>query len=189
MSPEACILTTKDLTILEIMLERCLGRDDPLAPVLRRKMASATIVFRDDVPADVVTLNSRAMFSVDGLDSDTRVISHESSGSAVGLFLPVTSARGLTLIGMSEGQEARLCRHDGTEETILLEKVLYQPEAARREKAKNASEPSPVERRPALRLIRGAYYGEPRPIAGGGANKGVTGGTGGGFDDPGPSAA
>jgi regulator of nucleoside diphosphate kinase len=180
MSPDACILTTKDLTILEIMLDRCLGRDDPLAPVLRRKMASATIVFRDDVPADVATLNSRVTFSVDGRETDTRVISHESSGSSVGLFLPVTSARGLALIGMSEGQTARLVRRDGTEETIVLEKVPYQPEADRREKDKKASGQVSAERRPALRLIRGAYYGEPRPVAGG---------TGGGCDDPGPSAA
>jgi regulator of nucleoside diphosphate kinase len=178
MSPDTCILTTKDLTILEIMLERCLGRDDPLAPVLRRKMASATIVFRDDVPVEAATLNSRVTFSIGGGETDTRVISHESSGSSVGLFLPVTSARGLALIGMSEGQAAHLTRRDGTEETIVLEKVLYQPEAARREK--NEREQARAARRPALRLIRGAYYDEPRP---------VVGGTGGGCDDPGPSAA
>lgn len=178
MSPDACILTTKDLTILEIMLDRCLGRDDPLMPVLRKKMASATIVFRDDVPAEVATLNSRVAFSIDGGETDTRVISHESSGASVGLFLPVTSARGLALIGMSEGQAARLTRRDGTEETIVLEKVLYQPEAARREK--DEREQAQAARRPALRLIRGAYYDEPRP---------VPAGRGGGCDDPGPSAA
>jgi regulator of nucleoside diphosphate kinase len=178
MSPDTCILTTKDLTILEIMLDRCLGRDDPLMPVLRRKMASATIVFRDDVPADVATLNSRLAFSVDGRETDTRVISHESSGSSVGLFLPVTSARGLALIGMSEGQAVRLTRRDGTEETIVLEKVLYQPEADRREKGER--EQARTAGRPALRLIRGAYYDEPRPIQAGRS---------GGCDDPGPSAA
>ena len=179
MSPDTCILTTKDLTILEIMLERCLGRDDPLAPVLRKKMASATIVFRDDVSAEVATLNSRVAFSIDGRETDTRVISHESSGSSVGLFLPVTSTRGLALIGMSEGQVGRLTRRDGTEETIVLEKVLYQPEAARREK--DEREEAGTVRRPALRLIRGAYYDEPRqvPVAR----------SGGGCDDPGPSAA
>jgi regulator of nucleoside diphosphate kinase len=46
MSPDTCILTTKDLTILEIMLDRRLGRDDPLAPVLRKKMASESMVLR-----------------------------------------------------------------------------------------------------------------------------------------------
>ena len=178
MPEEVCILTTKDLTILEIMLDRCLGRDDPLAPVLRKKMASATIVFRDDVPADVATLNSRVTYSVDGRETDTRVISHESSGSSVGLFLPVTSARGLALIGMSEGQALRVTRRDGTEETIVLEKLLYQPEAARREK--DEREQAEAARRPALRLIRGAYYDEPRPIS---ASRS------GGYDDPGPSAA
>jgi len=178
MSSDTCILTTKDFTILEIMLDRCLGRDDPLTPVLRKKMASATIVFRDDVPADVATLNSRVTYSVDGRETDTRVISHESSGSSVGLSLPVTSARGLALIGMSEGQALRVTRSDGTEETIVLEKLLYQPEAARREKGER--EQAEAARRPALRLIRGAYYDEPRAIPAGRS---------GGCDDPGPSAA
>jgi regulator of nucleoside diphosphate kinase len=79
---------------------------------------------------------------------------------------------------MSEGQAARLTRRDGTEETIVLEKVLYQPEAARR--GKDERDQAQAARRPALRLIRGAYYDEPRP---------VPAGRGGGCDDPGPSAA
>jgi regulator of nucleoside diphosphate kinase len=188
MSPDTCILTTKDLTILEIMLDRCLGRDDPLMPVLRKKMASATIVFRDDVPADVVTLNSRVAFSIDGRETDTRVISHESSGTSVGLFLPVTSARGLALIGMSEGQAARLIRRDGMEEAIVLERVLYQPEAAKREQ--DEREQARTASRPALRLIRGAYYDEPRVMPAGPMPGGpMPAGRGGGCDDPGPSAA
>ena len=38
MATETCFLTTKDLTILEGMRDRCLGRDDPLAPILKRKI-------------------------------------------------------------------------------------------------------------------------------------------------------
>ena len=60
MSMDRCILTTKDFTILEVMLDRCLGRDDPLVPILRRKLDAATVVMRDDVPASVATLSSRS---------------------------------------------------------------------------------------------------------------------------------
>lgn len=73
MTAEACILTTKDFTILEVMRDRCLGRDDPLAPILKRKLESATVMFREDVPAEVATLTSRVTYSVDGRDPDTRV--------------------------------------------------------------------------------------------------------------------
>ena len=34
--PDGCILTTKDFTILEVMLDRCLDRQDPMALLLRR---------------------------------------------------------------------------------------------------------------------------------------------------------
>jgi regulator of nucleoside diphosphate kinase len=179
MSPDSCILTTKDLTILEVMLDRCLGRDDPMALPLKRKIDSAQVVFRDDVPVEVATLSSRVVFSVDGRDPDTRVVSSGSTTSPIGLFLPITTFRGLALLGLSEGQEFSLPGQDGVEEMVRLEKVLYQPEAARREK--EALEGTVMSRRkPALRLVRGAYYGQPEITAVGS----------GALDDPdGPSAA
>lgn len=42
MSTENCILTTKDFTILEVMRDRRVGTDDPLTPILERKLATAT---------------------------------------------------------------------------------------------------------------------------------------------------
>ncbi|MGO4642607.1 hypothetical protein AB4Z43_29735 [Mesorhizobium sp. 2RAF45] len=52
-------LTTKDYTILEVMLDRRLGRDDPLVPILQRKLSAAIVTFREDIPANVVTLRGR----------------------------------------------------------------------------------------------------------------------------------
>jgi regulator of nucleoside diphosphate kinase len=177
MSHDACILTTKDLTILEVMLDRCLGMDDPMAPLLRRKINTAQVVFRDDVPADVATLSSRVVFSVDGRGPDTRIISHDRMTSPIGLFLPITTFRGLALLGQSEGQEFRLPGQDGREESVRLDQVLYQPEAARREKEALDRSGTATPRKPALRLIRGGQPEIARIVPGG-------------FDDPdGPTAA
>ena len=180
MSQESCILTTKDFTIVEVMRDRCLGQDDPLAPILKRKIDSATVVFRDDVPDDVATMSSRVTFSVNGRDPDTRIISHDKMASTVGMFLPVTNSRGLALLGLSEGEHFVFTNSDGVEERILLQKVDYQPEAARREK--EALERHSMGRapgKPSLRLVRGAFYDRPPlvPVSPDG------------FDDPGPSAA
>lgn len=185
MLTETCILTTKDFTILEVMCDRCLDRDDPLAQILKRKIESAQVVFREDVPENVATLSSRVTFSVDGRDPDTRVISHDRMTSPVGMFLPINTARGLALLGLAVGQEFLLTNSDGVEERILLEGVQYQPEAARREKESMASLSAPAQRKPSLKLIRGAFYDEPRPpseprLASAGTED---------FDDPGPSAA
>ncbi len=175
MSNETCILTTKDFTILEVMRDRCIGRDDPLAPILKRKIDSARVTFHDDVPEDVATLNSRVTYTVDGRHSETRVISHERMNNApVGMFLPIATLRGLALLGLVEGQEFVLTRGDGTEDRIVLEKVQYQPEAARRERGSDRMSSAPG--KPALRLVHGARTQLPPA----GTN---------GIDDPGPSAA
>ena len=179
MSDEKCILTTKDFTILEVMRDRCPDPDDALARLLKRKLESAVVMFRDDVPENVATLNSRVTFSVNGRDPDTRIISHDQMNAPVGLFLPITILRGLALLGLSEGQEISLINYDGAEERIRLEKVCYQPEAARREKQAVDRLVEPARGRPKLRLIRGAAQDRPQPMPAGPD----------GFDDPGPSAA
>jgi regulator of nucleoside diphosphate kinase len=179
MTAETCILTTKDFTILEVMRDRCLGKDASLAPILQRKLDSATVVFREDVPADVATLSSRVTFSVDGRDPDTRILSHDRMTSPVGMFLPITNLRGLALLGLTEGQEFVLSDGGRDEARVLLETVHYQPEAAKREKDALTRGTAPAERRPALKLIRGACFDQPRLMP---ANAGEP-------DDPGPSAA
>lgn len=179
MPTDSCILTTKDFTILEVMRDRIPGLDDPLAPILKRKIESALVVFREDVPVNVATLSSRVTFSVDGRDADTRILSHEDMSAPTGMFLPISTPRGLALLGLAEGQEFAFTGRDGQPERIVLEKVEYQPEAARREKDALAGQPATARRKPALRLITGAYGGQARLVAAGAE----------GFDDPGPSAA
>ena len=176
---ETCILTTKDFTILEVMRERCFGPDDPLAPILKRKIETALVVFRDDVPVNVATLSSRVAFSVDGREPDTRILSHDHMNGSVGLFLPITTSKGLALLGLAEGQDFLLATHEGREERVVLEKVHYQPEAARREREALASTSAPAQRKPSLKLVRGALYSEPSFMPAGSHD----------FDGPGPSAA
>jgi regulator of nucleoside diphosphate kinase len=178
MPTDTCILTTKDFTLLEVMCDRDTW-DEPLAAILKRKIETALVVFREDVPDNVATLSSRVTFSVDGRDSDTRVLSSGRMTSPIGMFLPITSLRGLALLGLSEGQQFLLADHEGREETVKLEKVQYQPEAARREKEALPDRHAPAWRKPSLKLIRGAFYDQPRlePV---GSDD---------FDGPGPTAA
>jgi regulator of nucleoside diphosphate kinase len=179
MTIENCFLTTKDFTILEIMRDRRIDRDDPLAPILKRKIETATVMFRDDIPVDVVTLSSRVTFSVNGREPDSRIISHDKMTYSVGMFLPITTVRGLALLGLSEGQEFIVRNSEGQEERILLHEVHYQPEAARREKEGLQRQNVARSRKPTLRVISGASGDQSRLVSV--ADDG--------FDDPGPSAA
>jgi regulator of nucleoside diphosphate kinase len=177
MSNKTCTLTKKDFGILEAMRDRCLGRDDPLAWLLREKLEAAHVIAGEDIPANIATLSSRVTFSIDGRNPDTRILSTERATSPVGLSLSIATPRGLALLGLAEGDEFRLPDREGGTVRVILEKVQYQPEAARREKRPAAA--SPAERRPTLKLVRGSLVDRPASP--------VTGPSG--FDDPGPSAA
>lgn len=179
MTRQTCFLTTKDFTILEVMRDRCLGRDDPLAPILKRKIESATVMFRDDIPFDVATLSSRVTFSVNGRDPDTRIISPDRTTLPIGMFLSITMPHGLALLGLCEGSEFAMTDVDGRETRVKLHEVLYQPESARRAKETMARGSAVPSRKPTLQLIQGALHNQPGLVRLGHD----------GTDNPGPSAA
>lgn len=157
-----CTLTTKDFTMLEVMLDRSLDPSSAFTALLRRKLDTAKVVFNDDVAADVATLSSRVSFSVHGREPDSRVLSHDRMSLPTGLFLPITALRGLAILGLREEHAISIVDDDGTETRIRLGRVLYQPEAARREKAAIAQAATPEMRRSSLRVISGALATEPR---------------------------
>jgi len=184
MNTAGCCLTAKDFSILEVMLERRRGFGDPIVPLVERKLACARVVLVDSVDADVATLNSRVLFRVGGQPAETRTLVQQDVRGMVGLGLPLTTPLGLALLGLSEGEEARFERRGGGTERVVLDRVLYQPEAARR--ARQVKEEAPERRRPALVLVHSAGDGW-QPGAGplGGHGKILHRGG----DDDGPSAA
>jgi regulator of nucleoside diphosphate kinase len=127
-----CELTSKDHAILEVMHERSSALGEPIAPMLREKLAGARVVLRDEVHPDVVTLNSRVLFNVDGGVKQTRIVVQGELRALVGMTIPLATPLGIALLGLSPGQAATIERADGTLETVHLERVLYQPEAAKR---------------------------------------------------------
>ncbi|TSE07543.1 nucleoside-diphosphate kinase [Mesorhizobium intechi] len=127
-----CCLTTKDRAVLEIMLERWRAFADPIVQMLERKLSSADIVQVDAVGPDIVTLNSRVVFSVDAGHAETRTLVRNELRGPVGSSLSVATRRGLCMLGMAQGQAASIEHADGRRESILINAVLYQPEAARR---------------------------------------------------------
>ena len=97
-------LTTKDYTILEVMRERYQGRDATMSEILQRKISQRAVMFRDDVPPNVVTLSSRVAYRVNDGPPETRIVAHDEMRGLVGMLLPITNPRGLALLGLAEGQ-------------------------------------------------------------------------------------
>jgi regulator of nucleoside diphosphate kinase len=179
---DATCLTDKDFAILEAMLLRRAALGDPLAPLIERKLADATVVSTDEIDAAVATLNSRVAFHVGALPAQERtLVRHEGRGT-VGRGLPIDTRRGLAILGLAAGRTAFVPRRGGGHETLRLEKVLYQPEAARR--AVEGARTAPRHGRPALVLVHDAG-GDWQPL--GWSAKMRQGWAG--DDDPGPTAA
>ncbi|GGB05900.1 hypothetical protein GCM10011491_37480 [Brucella endophytica] len=129
-----CQLTTKDFSILEVLLERDAHHDEAFLRLLRQKLSVATILFQDDIWPDVATINSRVGFTVDGNRTDNRILAYGDDGAVPGLTLPVTTIRGLALLGLTAGETIVIERSDGGSEEVRLDKVCHQPQANRKDR-------------------------------------------------------
>jgi regulator of nucleoside diphosphate kinase len=180
MPNESCILNTRDFVILEAIRSRFRAQGNPLLPMVTRKIAAAVVIRASDVPANVATLNSRVTFRVAERKPDTRVIVlADKEVLPIGTFLLLTRQWGLALLGLTEGQRVKLTDAAGYEESIILEKVHYQPEAGSRARQAACVSNLRLRPNPLLRLIRGGLYDRPR-LALIGTDQ---------TDKPGPSAA
>ena len=106
------------------------GHDREGVQALRRTLNAARVVATDDMPADVVTLDSRVR--VTDLDAShdatyTVVLSGGSPSNAVSVLSPV----GAALLGRREGDEVA-CWQDAVLRRLRIKNVVYQPESAAR---------------------------------------------------------
>lgn len=124
-------LTARDHLFLESLLQDQRHADD-YVHLLRHKLETANVVPTEMIPARIATIDSRIAFSVGGGNAEQRVLSRDEKSSTHGLSLPVTTMRGLALLGLKEGDIYPLRKPNGIIEPLRLEKVLYQPESARR---------------------------------------------------------
>lgn len=177
-----CQLTTKDFAIVKTMLDRLAWSGGPLVAMLRRKLATAQVVFSNEADADVVTLNSRVVFSVDGGAAHTRIVTQGPMEGMVGQTIPITVPRGLALLGLRKGQSISVEGDRGKAETIRVDDILYQPEATRPGITALLDRSESAERRFPV-LVFSAD--EPLPLGAGKKIRHIS--TNG--DDPGPSAA
>lgn len=168
------VFTSPDFVLLEHLLDAGGEPFAGAAEIIRRKLAAATLVFPEDVPADVVTLNSRVRFAAGtALSQETTLV--VGPGEVVhGPTLLLNSPRGLALIGAAAGQTVQARRPDGSVEHLFIEAVPYQPEQQRT--------------RPALKVVSSQERPDAPVAALSAASRHVPPRLG-GDDDPGPSAA
>ncbi|WP_417416424.1 nucleoside-diphosphate kinase [Hoeflea sp.] len=134
---QTCTLTSKDITILQTMYDRRHTLADPVRDILKHKLDNAIVVFSEDIDTDVVTLNTRVRYRIGDRQPQTAIITQGQMDGMVGQCLSLGTVRGLALLGLAEATEFSLPRQGNTTpDRLVVEAVLFQPEAARRERLK-----------------------------------------------------
>jgi regulator of nucleoside diphosphate kinase len=95
-----------------------------------RKAGEATLVEPEEIPADVVTMNSRICLRYinNNETKEIQLVYPESADikrNRISIFAPLAT----TLLGCKQGSLAILSTPNGTVR-VLIDKILYQPEAA-----------------------------------------------------------
>jgi regulator of nucleoside diphosphate kinase len=116
------IVTREDLSLLEL-----LGR----YPALQGELKRATVIAESEVPADVVTMNSRVAYAdITAGVRETVTLVYPYAGAGFGR-VPVTEPLGMALLGLRAGQEIEWKFPLGGRRRVRVEAVLSQPQRRR----------------------------------------------------------
>lgn len=124
------ILTSLDLDRLETILDALPEETFPGKKELLAELDRAEVVEPEDVPADVVTMNSKVRFVLESGEEFclTLVYPQDIDGSTerISILAPVGSA----LLGLSAGEQIEWPKPGGGVMKVRLVEVVYQPERA-----------------------------------------------------------
>jgi regulator of nucleoside diphosphate kinase len=124
------ILTSLDFDRLEAILDALPVETFPGKTELRGELDRAEVVEPQDVPPDVVTMNSKVRFVLESGEEFclTLVYPQDIDGSTerISILAPVGSA----LLGLSAGAQIEWPRPGGGVIKVRLVEVVYQPERA-----------------------------------------------------------
>jgi len=123
------VISSLDAERLERLLTSLPHADFPGKDELEEELARATIVAPEEVPPDVVTMNSTVRFRVDTAAEDftLKLVYPQDSGKvndSISILAPVGSA----LLGLAQGDEIDWPRPGKGTVRVRIEEVTSQPE-------------------------------------------------------------
>ena len=124
----AITVSERDLERLEAILAR-LPDDQPGANALREELDRARITQSEQMPPDVVTMNSRIRFVVEPASREmemTLVYPRDFTGRPD--QLSVAAPAGIALLGLAIGQQIEWLASNGQTTRARIVDIAYQPE-------------------------------------------------------------
>jgi regulator of nucleoside diphosphate kinase len=127
---KTCYLTELDVARLEKHAAMP-GADARSQDMLDDLLLRAVIVDAHDIPADVVTMNSQATLADEASgERVTWTVVYPPNADLGHGRLNVFSPAGLALLGAKRGEKIRFTPPSGAPQTLKIEQILFQPEAA-----------------------------------------------------------
>lgn len=110
--------------LLDTLPNGTVGKDE-----LEAELERAEIVEPEEIPADVVTMNSTIRFKVASSEEEFEYTlvypkDMDGNGNKISILAPVGSA----LLGLKEGDEIEWPKPGGGVITVHIDKIVYQPE-------------------------------------------------------------
>lgn len=129
-SPEI-VVTRSDFDRLQLLLETHADRDQQAIEFLDSEIARARVVPAAEIPADVVTMNSRFRYVNRSTGvSRTVTLVYPADADVDAGRLSVLAPVGCALLGLAVGQSIDWPVPSGQTYTFTIAEILYQPEAA-----------------------------------------------------------
>ncbi len=123
------VISTMDADRLDALLETLPDGGFPGKAELLAELERAEVVDPEDLPADVVSMNSRVKFRVESSDEEFELTlvypkDMDSSDRKISILAPVGSA----LLGLSQGAQIEWPKPGGGILRVRIEEIVYQPE-------------------------------------------------------------
>lgn len=120
-----CYLTPNDHAVLREILDQT-PNDNAYRRLLRRKLVQAEICSTRNVPDDVVTINSRVTFCIDGGVPRTANLVRNESQDFPNYTVSVESLLGLGLLGLRAGRAITVEAETGGLQKINVIRIGFQ---------------------------------------------------------------
>lgn len=126
--PPRCQLAARDFAFLqELLAKSSPGRDEAFLRLLRRKLATAIVMFPADIDERVAAIGSRIGFTANaGVPQSCTLVGDdrgEAGQGTSGKILPVTTRWGLALLGLAVDETITVEDPSGSFARLRLERV------------------------------------------------------------------
>lgn len=128
MQTDAILITEKDLLRIKHILS---FQNSDEFENLELELERAKIITDNEVPSDLVTMNSRVRFMnvQENKEMEVTLVYPTEANFSLGK-ISVLASLGSALIGLRKGQDINWMFPDGKTRTLRILEVLYQPEAS-----------------------------------------------------------